>query len=344
MTLLSLPNELTEQIFLLTLPTLKPTPSPHHGPLLLAQICSLWRTFVLQTSSLWSSVDIKFCDTLGKSTPEDELLVLWLSRAQDRPISLTIRGSAKYLERARLPPLLDLLQRFPNIVHILVYLYGTNRSVFTLPQRSMQLELPNLKTFHLSHYQGEEILAALSAPNVTYLGCPDIQPKPMLDFALRSGAGANITRLVGVECRGATDDLRRLLRLVPSLVLFQMRDWPNKPLAPAFSLLLDNKLLPNLVNLTIHYPFYIAEYPALLAIMQERFEAAKLTRVNVTVHTRSHQSWQQPLDQWPGNRTWKRMRVLIAKGLNLRMTGPDFERMLPLDDDVISSDEYPDDD
>ncbi|KAJ7108306.1 hypothetical protein C8R44DRAFT_531522, partial [Mycena epipterygia] len=51
---LTLPNEITSQIFVACLPEDgRVTPSPHTAPLLLAQICRHWRNIATSTCELW---------------------------------------------------------------------------------------------------------------------------------------------------------------------------------------------------------------------------------------------------------------------------------------------------
>ncbi|KAJ7736877.1 hypothetical protein B0H16DRAFT_110737 [Mycena metata] len=101
---LRLPYDITSEIFTQCLPAHRRVrPDPSRAPLLLAQICSGWRTVALTTPKLWASIYLEFpvgdpCDgipvLLGiPDRPKDhtcELLELWLSRATGHPISLTI--------------------------------------------------------------------------------------------------------------------------------------------------------------------------------------------------------------------------------------------------------------
>ncbi|KAJ6537117.1 hypothetical protein B0H19DRAFT_900608, partial [Mycena capillaripes] len=52
--ILSLPDEITSTIFIHCLPAHgRVRPSPRRAPLLLAQICKLWREIALSTGQLW---------------------------------------------------------------------------------------------------------------------------------------------------------------------------------------------------------------------------------------------------------------------------------------------------
>ncbi|KAJ7268491.1 hypothetical protein C8J57DRAFT_1325281 [Mycena rebaudengoi] len=72
---LTLPAEITMEIFRRTLPVI-PRPSPRESPLLLIQICQLWRDFVLNAPLLWQFFT-------WKKNGAVELLQLWLSRSRN---------------------------------------------------------------------------------------------------------------------------------------------------------------------------------------------------------------------------------------------------------------------
>ncbi|KAF8215214.1 hypothetical protein K438DRAFT_2008633 [Mycena galopus ATCC 62051] len=89
--ILSFPPEITAVIFRFCLPTppstpgnqWNPRPSPLEAPLLLAQICCQWRDICLGTPDLWTSVAFD----KGYS----QLLELWLSRAGNYPLTISLR-------------------------------------------------------------------------------------------------------------------------------------------------------------------------------------------------------------------------------------------------------------
>ncbi|KAF8212718.1 hypothetical protein K438DRAFT_1928004 [Mycena galopus ATCC 62051] len=94
---LSLPPEITSAIFVECLPKghLGVRPSSTRAPLVLLEVCRRWKEIALSTCALWSSLDILCVETFV----DEPLLVpskllgikTWLSRAQARPLSLTIR-------------------------------------------------------------------------------------------------------------------------------------------------------------------------------------------------------------------------------------------------------------
>ncbi|KAJ7643440.1 hypothetical protein DFH06DRAFT_599057 [Mycena polygramma] len=116
---LTLPTEIISMIFVHCLPAHgRVRPSPQKAPLLLAQICSLWRGIALSTGLLWASVDIHFVwgESRGYRSGYGDILQpgalplmkAWLSRTRNLPISLTIRSQHSQLA----PGLLSLIPSF----------------------------------------------------------------------------------------------------------------------------------------------------------------------------------------------------------------------------------------
>ncbi|KAJ6535203.1 hypothetical protein DFH09DRAFT_1369627 [Mycena vulgaris] len=103
---LTLPHELASKIFINTLPSHRRVrPGRKRAPLQLAQVCSQWRAVALGTPELWSSIYFEFptggtYDGLpilfGLPDAEPvvdhtgELLELWLTRAANHTVSVTL--------------------------------------------------------------------------------------------------------------------------------------------------------------------------------------------------------------------------------------------------------------
>ncbi|KAJ6507575.1 hypothetical protein DFH09DRAFT_277392, partial [Mycena vulgaris] len=103
---LTLPYELASKIFIDTLPLHRRVrPGRKRAPLQLAQVCSQWRAVALGTPELWSSIYLEFptggpYDGLpilfGLPDAEPvvdhtgELLELWLTRAANHTVSVTL--------------------------------------------------------------------------------------------------------------------------------------------------------------------------------------------------------------------------------------------------------------
>ncbi|KAJ7621918.1 hypothetical protein DFH06DRAFT_768793 [Mycena polygramma] len=89
--ILSLPPEIFAVIFERCLPS-KAWPSPKEAPLLLAQICRRWREICLEMPTLWASVAFDNTRSVG-------LLETWLSRARNRPLTISLESTNE--ERGR---------------------------------------------------------------------------------------------------------------------------------------------------------------------------------------------------------------------------------------------------
>ncbi|KAF7352418.1 F-box domain-containing protein [Mycena venus] len=86
---LTLPPEIISDIFVHCLPDKRQLDivNPTEAPLLLTQICGLWRKIAISTPELWTSFD------LDVGWPEPNLLDVgktWLERARERPISVKL--------------------------------------------------------------------------------------------------------------------------------------------------------------------------------------------------------------------------------------------------------------
>ncbi|KAJ7177051.1 hypothetical protein C8R46DRAFT_1346935 [Mycena filopes] len=92
---LTLPPEIVSNIFVACLPSPRRTrPSRRSVPLVLAQICSLWRDIALGTCALWAWHDLQlsYSSTGNGLRP---LLDAWILRAKGHPLSLTLRSQQK---------------------------------------------------------------------------------------------------------------------------------------------------------------------------------------------------------------------------------------------------------
>ncbi|KAJ7705294.1 hypothetical protein B0H17DRAFT_1192999 [Mycena rosella] len=86
---LTLPSEITSEIFIHCLFDTRARPNFAEAPLLLCNICSHWRTIAILTPALWSSIELGFKFSLFGSNLID-LLGIWLSRTGSHPLSLSL--------------------------------------------------------------------------------------------------------------------------------------------------------------------------------------------------------------------------------------------------------------
>ncbi|KAJ6478201.1 hypothetical protein C8R45DRAFT_1216435 [Mycena sanguinolenta] len=99
--ILSLPTEIITAIFAACLPENSRRRISHkHAPLLLMRVCRRWKDIAVSTSELWNFLHIR---CLNVSPPSDKTMVLrgvlsgsWFSRAQSRPLSLTVYRHQKF--------------------------------------------------------------------------------------------------------------------------------------------------------------------------------------------------------------------------------------------------------
>ncbi|KAK6992000.1 hypothetical protein R3P38DRAFT_3437861, partial [Favolaschia claudopus] len=82
------PVEIVQTVFCASLSEQKYCdPRSADEPLLLAAVCSQWRTIATTTRDLWSSLNFQASCSRKHGT---ELLLLWLERSGTRPFSLRL--------------------------------------------------------------------------------------------------------------------------------------------------------------------------------------------------------------------------------------------------------------
>ncbi|KAJ7670316.1 hypothetical protein B0H17DRAFT_1086017 [Mycena rosella] len=93
---LTLPNEITSEIFLQCLPPTpvfseeeKDGPSSSDAPLLLLEICRTWRSIAISTPTLWVHLHLNLLEVYGDV---EEIIAQWFRRAGSCPLSFSVRG------------------------------------------------------------------------------------------------------------------------------------------------------------------------------------------------------------------------------------------------------------
>ncbi|KAJ7235100.1 hypothetical protein B0H12DRAFT_1142129 [Mycena haematopus] len=85
-----LPLEISSEIFLHCLtPFPERNPGAHRAPMLFLNVCNTWTTIALSTPRLWSAIEIDF------PRPKDltqQLMPIWLQRAGNHPLSISLGG------------------------------------------------------------------------------------------------------------------------------------------------------------------------------------------------------------------------------------------------------------
>lgn len=157
----SLPFEILQEIFLWCVPPRPPQieyfcPTLHMtgcssqvAPLLLCQVCRLWKDLALTLPQLWTSLDVYV--SLGKSRPASALAKLWLARSGALPLSLGLfQQNESNDNRVAAGEILDLYKRYIHRwSNIYFDLTGPRYCrLLTAQQRSA----PMLKRFRMQTY------------------------------------------------------------------------------------------------------------------------------------------------------------------------------------------------
>ncbi|KAJ7150057.1 hypothetical protein C8R43DRAFT_951612 [Mycena crocata] len=99
---LTLPNEITSEIFLHFLPVY-PLAAPLAGllsPTLLTHVCRHWRDIAHAMPALWRAISMTFTES-SDYEPFNNLLHPWMNRSRFYPISLFIKGGVDYDDPAQ---------------------------------------------------------------------------------------------------------------------------------------------------------------------------------------------------------------------------------------------------
>ncbi|KAJ6447806.1 hypothetical protein C8R47DRAFT_1172419 [Mycena vitilis] len=86
---LTLPTEITSEVFLQTLDPEDTSPSSPTSPLFLGHICRAWREIALTTPPLWASITVSSADAAANER-RLRLLELWLARSAQCPLHIVI--------------------------------------------------------------------------------------------------------------------------------------------------------------------------------------------------------------------------------------------------------------
>ncbi|KAF8214047.1 hypothetical protein K438DRAFT_1956149 [Mycena galopus ATCC 62051] len=128
---LTLPTEITAEIFLCCLPAFDPLCIPKSqssAPIVLSSVCREWRDIALATPALWSTLEVRFddipTDIVSEPVLVEGIVDRWLSRASNRPLSLSFERT-KALQFT-LPRLREVIHRWSRRVRYLSLDIGYN--------------------------------------------------------------------------------------------------------------------------------------------------------------------------------------------------------------------------
>ncbi|KAJ6610434.1 hypothetical protein B0H10DRAFT_417444 [Mycena sp. CBHHK59/15] len=92
--ILTLPVEITSQIFIHSLPAEDAQPSTCNAPLLLLEICRAWRQIAISTPSLWATLNLDMCEldaSFWDVKQFQRCIYGWLDRARGNPLFVSLR-------------------------------------------------------------------------------------------------------------------------------------------------------------------------------------------------------------------------------------------------------------
>ncbi|KAF7338032.1 hypothetical protein MVEN_02027200 [Mycena venus] len=153
---LSLPPEVTAEVFLHCLPLLRGLGwgVESTGPLILTSVCRAWRDITLATPVLWSSLALRFddipYDVVTNPGSMEDFIDRWLSRAGTCPLSLCFRisGDEFTLSVSRLR---DIIHRYSHRVQYLEIHAGDDCDIRELRLDSVEFPLLQSAALHCDH-------------------------------------------------------------------------------------------------------------------------------------------------------------------------------------------------
>ncbi|KAJ6453119.1 hypothetical protein C8R45DRAFT_915853 [Mycena sanguinolenta] len=298
-----LPVEISSDIFAQCLPEF---PRPHCGeaPILLLNICRIWRDIAISTPSLWTSIS---CPSLTDGSDLD----IWLQRAGCLPLSISLRGSLRSSAAVaikqhayhfrdltlELPHLKELVLPLPSLATLMVLGMPEDRTGgrecldimhnapaltkcgfnpmrwFRDAQQPTPLTHLSLRNLRLSGINcGEIMLKYLTLPALESLYISDLN---LTTTQLASFFARSSPPLLSLQVAGLDDeDFSESLRLVPSVTDLSMK-FPEPTINPLTILVEDlgpnQALLPNLRTLCIEGCFtHDVDYEAVISALAAR--------------------------------------------------------------------------
>ncbi|KAJ7457065.1 hypothetical protein FB451DRAFT_1275835 [Mycena latifolia] len=200
--ILTIPPEITAEIFAHCLPSSPCRPEIDTAPLLLGRICRDWRSIALDSPELWASLEIDGVDVFV------DLVEIWLSRARNFPLTLVLKISILDEEWNNAPLYIDVLQRHAQTWRdVMLELPFENLLLFR-----PDLQLPMLERLTIGFYNDDEaeipVNAFRHAPSLRHLQLdirihPEAMPLPwaqLTSFESPSGVLTCESFLIILQC------------------------------------------------------------------------------------------------------------------------------------------------
>ncbi|KAJ6532265.1 hypothetical protein DFH09DRAFT_1182549 [Mycena vulgaris] len=219
---LTLPSEITSNIFLESLPpslvfpedVVKAPPNPSNAPLLLLRICRQWRSIAIATPRLWVDLHLNL-DTLKWGNELEKAIVEWFRRAGSCPLSFSVWGF--YMKSAESKAIRDTLVRYaPQLERVALQLsqrkFKQLVGIGPFPiLEQLLITLPFMKMEDDQKLQGLDIFSDAPRLDQLYFGKG---AKPSMFSPSR-------TALTELTCeRLSGDEFLDSLELAPSLTQF----------------------------------------------------------------------------------------------------------------------------
>ncbi|KAJ7112486.1 hypothetical protein C8R44DRAFT_741574 [Mycena epipterygia] len=344
---LELPYELSSQIFIYCLPLHhRVRPTRKRAPLQLAQICSQWRAVAPSTPKLWSSIYLEFpaggpydgipmlLGIPGAEAVQDhtcDLLKLWLARAADYPLSITLICA---------DGLLDVIaQHSAHWARIELKLAKADFLDFN----RIPGPFPALRTLGISitDYHGK--FPVVNA----FRDAPDLRALNGLDQLSRLTPGPNFELLpaslitlqtVEISPNTPLEDFLRILNHFPRLLHLAIRCWNTVPRQGVVPRALtahgvpvalgresqsshpaSDDILPHLQRLIISETLHIGTYVPFLAVLRTR---RGLVHAELQMWSRHKHIWRRLAP--PGPDLVAEFEELSAQGLSIRVVTPNY--------------------
>jgi hypothetical protein len=214
--ILTLPNEITSEIFMHCLPSYPYTTlNPRNAPMLLLHICKAWRSVAISTPSLW--VDLRLTlNRLPRSFFEAENLEIfladWLARVGACPLSVHLQGFLPNAEDGQRFKT-TILDRLSSHIQALTLTTPINH----YPEHS--LRFPRLRDLALSYSDEEDLVGLEASPIQTFSAAPQLRKLYLSSDAAPSHFAIPWETLEAFTSEQlSTQECAEVLRLAPSLV------------------------------------------------------------------------------------------------------------------------------
>ncbi|KAJ7120476.1 hypothetical protein C8R43DRAFT_1136858 [Mycena crocata] len=211
-----LPIEIVTDIFMRALPDLH-VPDPDQVPMSLLGVCRRWKEIALAnaTSSLWSTIQVVYPRPRGF----EHLLDAWLARANDQPLSISMRG--------KVPP--------PSVAVVKQYAH----------------QLRNLELYIPTGIVLQQLTTSFPALETLVIAQSDLDPESEGDFARSASGCVELLRAAPNLLKCTFTEVYFRETHTSALIHSSLQDLRLGMDGPSSSCILEHLQLPALKNLYI---------------------------------------------------------------------------------------------